>query len=161
MSTPDLFFPEYSPTPFIPPPDSTTLAAGDFTDSQIINRLYLVLIGIIQILQKVAAAQSERLNFLSEWQRAYTDLIDQVPTFVRGGTYFGGTTEEETLDRDDANRINTTFIEEVRNRRSILQDDAKALQANINQSTDAVDNQSSMATLLMQQMQGMLATIYR
>jgi hypothetical protein len=132
-----------------------------------IDRLYRALVCMIEILQKAAAAQADRLKVLAGWQRQYTDLISQVPVFFRGGDLFGETDDADDPEqpnstaRDDMNRLNSSFTESLQNFRSSVADDAKGLQSSLNQTTDAVENQASSATGILQQLQTILQSIFK
>lgn len=137
----------------------------------IIDIVIQLIIKMIGILQKVAAMQSDRLRILTKWQSAYTDLFTQVPTFTQGdGTIFGRpntgpgsltSKDEAQKARDQANNFNQTMAETIRSRRTVIQDDAKVLQSNINQSNDSANDQASTATALIQTLSTLLAAIYR
>lgn len=143
--------------------DPTSLRAAEFYRVRIIDRVFLLLVKMIDVLQKAAAALAERLQFLTEWQKAYTDQMDQIHTFVaQNGDYKSDDNSDKSRQmRDELNRINTTFTEQARSRRSIVSDDAKALQTNVNQLSDAVNQQTNMATSLLQQLSTILSVIFR
>lgn len=156
-------FPELA-TPFIPPTDDTTsLKGGNFTESGILNRVFKDLVDLLNIVQKTAAIQSERLQFLTSWQQAYTDMLGQIHTFVanNGDGIDDPSNQTESSMRDDLNRLNATYTQEITNRRSTIASDAQALQANINRSVDAVDQFSNMATAIIQQFSTIFPSFYR
>jgi len=151
MSTP------VTPTP---PADPTSLSTGNYTSTIILNRIFDLLLGMITSLQNVAAAQSARLKFMSQWQSAYTDAMSQIHTFIKGGGgAFSADTSANSTTRDDLNRLNAGFTQTLQNRQSIISDDAKALQSNINQSTDAVNQQSNLGTAIIQELGTLLQAI--
>lgn len=137
----------------------------------IIDIVIQLIIKMIGVLQKVAAMQSDRLRILTKWQSAYTDLFTQIPTFTQGdGTIFGRpntgpgsltSKDEGQKARDQANNFNQTMAETIRSRRTVIQDDAKVLQSNINQSNDSANDQASTATALIQTLSTLLGAIYR
>lgn len=129
----------------------------------ILDRIFRLLVSMIESLQGVAAAQADRLSFLTQWQKAYTDKMNQVPTFIQSNGMPGidGGGDESRSARDDLNRLNSTFTENMRANRSVISDDAKALQSNVNQSNDAVTQQSDLTTALIQQFSTILGAIYR
>jgi len=148
-------FPEYASPPGAP------LSKAEFERTHIIDTVLKLLVTMIESLQKAAAAQSNRLRFLTDWQRAYTDVMDQIHPFIAGSDDgISGDSDEERDARDDLNRLNSTYTEQLRSNRSIVSDDAKALQTNVNQITDAVNQQTNMASSLIQQLTTLLAKIF-
>ncbi|MBS4168093.1 hypothetical protein [Parachlamydia sp. AcF125] len=129
----------------------------------ILNRILAILMDLIDTLQNVASAQAGRLSILTQWQKAYTDEMNQVPTFVQGGGVpaVDQSTTSGRNSRDDLNNLNSNFTETMRSNRSILSDDSKALQTNVNQSNDAVTQQSDLITTILQQFSTILSSIYR
>lgn len=146
-----------------PPPDPTSLASANYTSTIILNRIFKLLLNMISSLQKVAAAQATRLKFMSSWQASYTDAMAQIHTFIKGDTThaFGGTDSGSATTRDDLNRLNSSFTQTLQNRQSVVSDDAKALQSNVNQSNDAVNQQSNLATAILQELGTLLQTIFK
>lgn len=137
--------------------------------TDILLTIYALLVKMIGTLQKLAAAQSDRLQLLATWTGAYTTLETQVPTFTAGdGTIFGGkygntgnTTNVATTSRDDANSLNQTFTETIRSRRTQIDNAAKSLQNNLNQSNDTANQQSDAATTILQNLRSILTALYR
>ena len=127
-----------------PPPDPTSLASGNYTSSIILNRIFKLILNMITSLQNTAAAQAARLTFMSQWQKGYTDALAQIHTFQAGdGTFVGGTDSAALRDRNTLNQQNSSLVSTMQNRQSVVSDDAKALQSNVNQSNDAVNQQSN------------------
>lgn len=157
--------PALTPDPYAPPivsDDTTSLAAGDYTSTGIFERVYFALVSFITVLQSTAAAQAGRLQLLASWQAAYTNLAAQVPIFLQGDSSpFGGTGTDQGPIRSDVNQFNALLTESLRNKRTLITDDSNSMQTNINQTTNAVDNASNMATALNQELKTILASIYR
>lgn len=154
--------------PFVNPPgfptaiDNTSLASGHYIKTLIMDRIFKLLIQMVNTLQGVAAAQAARLNFLTQWQKAYTDLQNQIHTFIQNnGDYISGGGSDASNARDDLNRVNSTYVQNLQNQNSVISDDAKALQSNVNQSNDAVNQQSDIATSILQEMTTILGTIFK
>jgi hypothetical protein len=150
----------------------------------------MLLVKMIESLQRTAAAQAQRLNFLSNWQKAYTDQMNQVHAFVAAngdaadtvaptdpntnqlapgqravnwnyqGGLSGGSTQAGQI-RQDLNTVNTTYTQEMQGNNNVISNDAKALQSNVNQSNDAVQAQTDMATSVLQQLSTILTAIYQ
>lgn len=127
-----------------------------------IDHIFVLLVKMTQALQDTAAAQSGRLQFLSQWQKAYTDSMNQIHQFVKNnGDSIDTSDEDDGKARDDLNRTNSTYTEELRSRRSQVSDDAKTLQTNVNQTSDAVNQQTNMATSLLQELSTILSSIFK
>ena len=117
---------------------------------------------MINTLQSAAAAQASRLTFLTNWQSAYTDEMNQIHAFVQGnGDKIDGTSQEDQNMQSALNQVNSTYTEQMRANQSTVGDAAKALQSAVNQSSDAVTTQSNLATSILQQMSTVLATIFK
>lgn len=149
-------------TPFIPPVDPTNLKTGNYTSSGILNNIFHLIVQLTGSLQNVAATQAARLSFYTQLQKDYTEFMSQVHTFVIGShDAIGGTTDAEAKARDALNRLNATFTQTLQNRQSVIGDDAKALQSNISQSNDAVNQQNNLGTAILQQMSTLVSSIFR
>jgi len=147
----------------------TSLSGSGFKRVLILDRIFSLLVDMIEVLQRVAAAQANRLTFLTQWQKAYTDSLNQIHTFSKlngdkiDGSIEGdrGTKEVQGKVRDELNKVNSTYTEQLRGNRDVIKDDAKALQSSVNQSNDAVNQQSNMATAILQQFSTILQSIFR
>lgn len=134
----------------------------------VINRLFKLIAEMIDIMQQVTAAQAEYLTFLTQWQKAYTDLISQIKTFSRNdGTVFGFVDSDSATDqvlankRGEANTASLNMRERLSNLRGVVSDLAKREQSRINQSQDAATQQGQFATSLITQLSTILGAIYR
>jgi hypothetical protein len=136
----------------------------------VIDRVLRLLIMMIDILQRISATQAQRLTFLTNWQEAYTDLLTQVPQFAQGDGSplgVGGDEDDEAaaaakaFRNNDVNPHMQNILENVRARRSAVQDEAKQMQTSINSSQDASNQQTQMATSLLQQLSTILSQIFR
>lgn len=155
--------------------ENRPLAASRFNAVLILDRIFKLLTRMLSTLNKVAASQADRLTFLTKWQKAYTDAMNQVHAFIKNNGDETGLVDGETVEnyisnpisdtsgknRDDLNRVNANYTEQLRGNRSIISDDAKALQSNVNQSNDSVNQQSNMATSIIQEMSTILGALYR
>src|ERR1700722_3576627 len=75
--------------------DSTNDSPGLYGNPLILNRIFDLLVIMINLLQKTAAAQANRLNLLTSWQQAYTAEMNQIHAFVAkngDGQFSGGAT---------------------------------------------------------------------
>ncbi|MEM1282653.1 MAG: hypothetical protein AAGG81_03785 [Chlamydiota bacterium] len=137
-----------------------------FCKTLILDEVFDLLVEMIGVLQNAAVAQSNRVNFLSEWQKAYTDAMDQIHSFAaQNGDYYDNPSGDDgDLNSDlmsNLNQTNSIYTTTEQNRRQVVSDDAKALQTTVNQTSDAVNNQSSLATSFLQEMSTLLSTIFR
>lgn len=144
-------------------PDSSIYTQNQvcFCKTLLLDEVFDLLVEMIGVLQNAAVAQSNRVNFLSEWQKAYTDAMDQVHSFAgNNGDYYDDPDADSDL-MSNLNQTNSIYTTTEQNRRSVVSDDAKALQTTVNQTSDAVNNQSSLATSFLQEMSTLLSTIFR
>lgn len=134
-----------------------------FCKTLILDKIFDLLVKMIGVLQNAAIAQANRVNFLSEWQKAYTDAMDQVHSFAssNGDPYSDPTSDPDTDLMTSLNNTNSIYTTTEQNRRSVVSDDAKSLQTTVNQTSDAVNNQSSLATSFLQELSTLLSTIFR
>lgn len=151
----------------VSPNGINSLAGNSSEKVVVINRILALLIQIISSLQNIAIAQSNHLTFRTKFQEAYTGLQKQVPVFLVGdsqGTPFKlrTTGTDESSARNDINSVlNSNLIDNLRTLRGLQEDAAKQEQANINQTTDAVNQQTDMASNFIQQLTTLLNTIFK
>ncbi len=189
--------PTTSTTPLAPSYyiDTSNNSSGHFYQPLALSRVFALLVKMVDILQKTAAAQANRLNVLSNWQAAYTDEMNQVHAFISNngdahpaGTRgvaaalpYGSTTtgtqttqnvgynhwldsssdSESSTIRTDLNTQNTSFTQLMQGDRQVISDDAKSLQTSVNQSNDAVQSQTDIATSILQQLSTILTSIFQ
>lgn len=148
----------------VSPVDETSgsnISSANFQKTFRIDLVFQLIVDVIGVLQGVAVAQAQRLQFLTSWQQAYTTLMNKVPIFTQNTSLFGGTSTTDGNLRDDENRVNSSYTEQLRSLRSQISDDSKSLQSNLNQTNDGVTSQSNLATSLLQELSTILGTIYR
>lgn len=156
--------------------DESELSPGNYGKPFILNRVFDLLVRMIDVLQRTAASQANRLSFLTNWQKSYTDELNQIHSFVGGngdgeGTQSGQELTKGPIDkqgdstqaslRGELNSTNAIYTQEIQGNLNVISNDAKALQANVNQSNDAVQQQSDMATAILQQLSTILTSIYQ
>jgi hypothetical protein len=144
--------------------DSSSLHPGKYLAGLILNRVYRLLSKMVESLQNTAVAQAERLEVMTDWQNAYNTKKSSIHSFVSNNTdpgYISGTDTSLNTKREDLNNVNSNYTEQMRANSNIISDDAKALQTVINQTQDAVNKASNMATSLVQQFSTILSAIYR
>jgi DMSO reductase anchor subunit len=144
-----------------PPSDPTSLAPGNYTSTIILNRIFSLLLTMITSLQNVAAAQANNLNFMSQWQTAYTNAMSQMHTFIQGdGNAFSANSSAAAMHRSDLNTLNSNLLQTMQNRQAVVSNNAKTLQSNVDQSNDAVNQQSSLGTAILQELSTLTAALY-
>lgn len=138
---------------------STSSVGATSADTDIIGTIFALLVDLIGTLQGVAASQANNLQVLTNWQAAYTTLETNIHTFTQNdGTTVGGSNAQDA--RSDLNSANQTYTENVRSRRSIVQDSANSLQSNLNQSNDTANQEANLCTQLLQELSTILGSIY-
>jgi len=139
------------------PVDTSSLGSGNYANLTILNNIFNLCNNMITSLQDAAATQSNRLTLFSNWQTDYTDALDQIHTFTKGDGY---TISSDSSDRTAANQVNTANTTAMQGRQSVVSDDAKALQSNVDSTNDAVNQQSTLGTAILQQMSTLLSSIF-
>lgn len=158
-----------------------------FSKTLLINRIFNMLNNMIGVLQNAAAAQAQNLNVLSQWQQSYTDTMNQIHSFTTGASDYydnptnkapgsgvppvksgssnplnvNGSLKPGVLNyfQSQLTNTNATYTTQLQNQRSIVSDQAKSMQTTLNQTTDAVSQQTSLATSLLQEISTLTTTI--
>lgn len=150
-------------------PTAPILDQNEGNQALILNRLIQLLISMVTTLQGVAVAQSGRLKFTTSFQQAYTALQTQIPVFLKGddnllGKSMQGSAPAST-QATDRNTLNASFnsilTDNLRNLRGLQEDKAKQIQTNLNQTNDAVNQQTDLTTSFLQQLNSLLSSIFR
>jgi hypothetical protein len=143
--------------------DPTSLHPGKYLLANSLNVIVQLLIKSLNVMQSVAVSQAGRLNFLTQWQQAYTSRMNNVHTFAQnnGDAYVAGSDSTSGTNRQSLNQTNSAYIQADTSNNNIIADAAKSLQTNINQTQDSVNQQSNMLTSLLQQYQAIIASIYK
>ena len=101
-------------------PSLTTSTVGATSSKPaILNNIFNLLVLLTEALQSVAAAQANRLNFLSQWQQAYTSLQGNVIYLVKNDPDSGTGSHalaNEDNDRGDFNNYNSGLIQTIQAR---------------------------------------------
>lgn len=134
------------------------------TDSEkalVFNRILSLLIKLIGTIQTSAIAQANILKFETQFQNFYTGLQTQVPVFLKGDNNpLGADSTNAAQLRNDLNSsFNPQIIDNLRSLRGIHEDRAKQIQTRINQSNDAVNQQTDIVSSFLQQLTALLNTI--
>ena len=121
-------------------------------------KIFNLAVSMIGTLQGIATVEAERLSFLTNYQKSYTDLMNSIPVFAANdGTIFSS----NSAARQDLNPKNQTYTQNLQAYRTILQNQAQTLQSNINQLNDAINQQGSLCTSIIQEQQSILSSIFR
>lgn len=139
------------------PSDFTSLSSIGARKAAVLNSIYALIALMLQSMQSVTAAQATRLTILTQWQQAYSRLQSQLPVFLTDKFGFLGSSIISELNTV----LNQSLASNMQTRQSLVGDDAKALQSNINQSNDAVSQQANMGTSIIQELSSILSAIFR
>lgn len=147
--------------------DSTRV--GNINDSsfvQILMRLFDLLSNMLGELQKMAAAKTARQLFDSKYEKAYTDLLTQVPNFTSGnfnqvtrGSFTKLNTDIARDERQDLGAVNAKVTEGLQSYRSIAQDTGKQNLTDIQQVNESVNQQANLLNTILQDLSGLLQSI--
>lgn len=152
---------QYSNIP-IPSLSGSSIAGNGSDQAQILERILRLIVGLIGTLQSVGISQANRLTYLTKYQQAYTTLQTQIPVFLQGDkSPISSTSMNDQQSRNDLNSsFNGILTDNLRSLRSIQENNAKQVQANINTTNDAVNQQTDMATTFLQELTTILAAIF-
>lgn len=141
----------------------STLTGNSSEKVLVINRILKLILKMIQILQNVGIAQANHLTYTTNFQRAYTALQQQIPVFLKtGGSGIGSGTDDAGKARAELNsNFNAVLADNLRALRGLQEDSAKKQQSDINQTNDAANQQTDMATTFIQQLNTLLSSILR
>jgi len=146
---------------FVPYTDSRPLLGSRFQGVLIMNKILSLLIAMTASLQNAASATVDRLNFETEWQSEYTNVINQLHTFVRNnGDLIQGSGTTASNIRDDLNRANSTYTQNLQANRSIVQDDSKKIQSFLQQLNDSVSQQTNLGSAILNQISTILGSMF-
>ncbi|GAB4233676.1 MAG: hypothetical protein Tsb0021_12740 [Chlamydiales bacterium] len=145
---------------------ASTLVDGTGSEqTRIIFEVFRLLTEMLTTLQRVAAVQAQRLTFLANMQRAYTELIAQIPN-VAPDDIAEASDDISTEDQQGSVQQfvqNTTqaYTEKLRSFRSFWSDEARSHQTAVNQTNENVQQQANLATALLSQVSTILGAIFR
>lgn len=145
------------------PTVSSSLDGNDSDKVIIINNILRLIIRMISALQNIGIAQAQHLNFTTQFEQAYTELQSQVPVFLKGDNNPVG---PDNTDANNArNELNSSFnafiTQNLRNLAGLQDNTAKQEQSSLNQTNDAINQQTDMASTLIQQLTSLLSSILR
>ncbi len=143
---------------------ATSVAGTNSGKTAILLILFRLLVEVIDVLQRVAAAQGERLRFYAGYQKGYTDLIGEIPIITErdvGDSIRGDSGGQRQKGAQFAQAQNQSFTEKLRALRSILGDEAKQHQTSVKQSNEIVTQQANLGTSILQQMSTILTNMFK
>lgn len=129
-----------------------TVQAGAGARLAILWKIFALVSDMVQTIQKAAVVSAQRLGFYTAQQKAYTELISRIPSFTNDNPFNSDNT-------GSVNAKNQAFAETLRSLRDLIGDEAKTLQSNVNALNDASNQQSSLITNILQQMQSLMSSI--
>lgn len=142
------------------------LDSANFEKTLILNDIYSLVATMMDTLQKVTAAQANRLFTLTQWQNAYTDAVSQLHVFLQSDSsplssagVFTDADAKSAVRTQLNDYLNSNYRQNMQSYQAAVGDDAKALQSNLNQSNDAVSQQANMATAIIQELSTILSAI--
>jgi len=118
----------------------------------ILWQVFALVADMVQTIQKAAVVSAQRLGFYTSEQKVYTELISKIPSFTNGNPFNSDNTGA-------VNAKNQAFSETLRSLRDLIGDEAKSLQSNVNALNDSSNQQSSLITNILQQMQSLMSSI--
>ncbi len=144
--------------------NATSVTTANTNKVAVINQILSLLVQLIGITQNISASQAQRLNFLTQWQSAYTNLLSQIPTFTQGdGTEVGsgsGNQGQKTSARQDLTTRMQSISETVQALRSDVGDQAQAMQSVVNQSQNIANQQTTIATTILQELGTITSSLF-
>ncbi|MDB2614138.1 hypothetical protein N9Y92_03145 [Chlamydiales bacterium] len=168
--------------------ESLLYTRSGFDKPRMLRSLYVLLAEMVETLQTLTVAQSQRLDFFGEYQKAYADLAETVPHYMRGDASNASSADLGYKQRvnvlkgegglwnvhrinSDSNRdaearsetavLSSQYVENLRSFRTGVADLARLHQAAIAQSNEAVNQQTYVATQILQQLYSLTQSIFK
>lgn len=145
--------------------DPSTVHPGKYLMGVMMSRIINLLITMVKTMQSIAVQQSQKLSFFSKMQNVNTAQMNSVHTFALNNpgdaTYIAEKSDDANTFRQSLNQSNSTFIERIRANNNLVANTAKQIQTNVNQTQDAVNQQSNMMTSLIQQIRSINSSVSR
>lgn len=143
--------------------DTTSLHTGKYVVGVMIQRVMSLLAIMIETMQSVAVTQSDKLNFFTKMQQATTEQMNTIHTFQANNSdaFVSEDSTEMNTKRQDMNTDSTNAVQSLQAYVNTLSNKAKTIQTQINQTQEAVSQQSNMLTSLIQQARSIASAITR
>lgn len=167
-------------TQFVSTPVS--LDDANFESVRILNALYRHLASMVQSIQQLTVAQAHRLDFYARMQSVYTATMLKVPVVIQNPVYADNSTQnslsgqsplnvissspidssspEDVKRRTDFNQLSSAYIESLRSFRSEASDLGNQFQAAFTNSNNAVNQEISVATSILQSVNSIASVIF-
>jgi hypothetical protein len=134
--------------------DPTSLSVTGSEKTLVLNSIISSIKKMSDAIQDTALAQSNRLLTYNSWQQAYAKLSADVPVFTEGPASSTDVRNNTALDyklRAELNAtINAKYRAQLQSNQAAVSNDSKALMGQINQTNDAISQQSKFATAVIQ-----------
>lgn len=147
---------------------TTGVEGTDSIKLSVIFKLFALLTDMLGTLQKVAATQAQRLTFYANIQQAYTNVMGRIPTITVDNLSGSTFSTDPTTNLNDTNTaqqqisaITQSYTEKLRSYRSMWSDESRSHETAVNQSNETVNQQSNLATALLQEVSSILQGIFR
>lgn len=147
---------------------SSTISGTNSQAVTIINRILLLLIEFINTVQNIGIAQANKLTFLTQFQNAYTAMLQQIPTFLADGQgtlgvpQGNGSGTQAQSARDQLNSsFNSILGDNLRSLRDVESNAAKTEQSDVNATNDSTNQITGLITALLQQLGQLVGVIFR
>ncbi len=149
----------------LPPPPGGSLDSINASNTFILVQVFELVASMITTLERIAVVQANRLSFYAKWENAYNSLIGQIPIFTAGDSSVFGLNNDKTNDssgnaRTDMNSQNNTMTQTLRSYRDMVGSQAQQHQTAIQQTQEAVTQQTNISTAIIQQMSTILQSIF-
>lgn len=141
-----------------------TLSANSAEKTSILIEIFALLTTMTTAMQNVAAEQAKRLSFYADLEKAYTDLTQQIPNITASDVAANSDMHAESGDvANTVQQIQTTnqaYGTQLRDYRSVVQNQAQQQQTAVDQTNQAVNQQANLATTILQQMSQIIQSIF-
>jgi hypothetical protein len=129
--------------------DLTTLSVMGSEKTLVLNSIISSIKLMSDTIQDTALAQSNRLLTYNSWQQAYAKLSADVPVFRAGSPRPDAELDYKARGELNAT-VNAKHRAQIQSNQAGVSNDSKALMSQINQTNDAISQQSKFATAVIQ-----------
>lgn len=145
------------------------LDASGFQGILTVDMVLRLLTKIVGSLQSLAVVKAEKIQkILVPWQNAISEEMKSVHTFVRksDSTDISGSTKadddkRESAARDDMNRYNSSRTESLRSDRSMITDEIKMQQTQLQSLQDTIGQATNLFNTIMSKLSGINTALFR
>lgn len=144
---------------------ATSVAGTNSDKAEILLVIFSLLVEMINVLQRVAAAQGERLTFYAGYQKAYTNLIAKIPIIseqnIQSGMQNDNNQNTIATTLSATQSYNQSYTQRLQAYRSAIGDEAKQQQTTVNQSNQIVTQEANLGTSIIQEMSQILTSMFK